>query len=108
MTLEEAQRYLKDQLNALRALYPSQTPYVFLCAASHIEYLMKIVNGRDAKSKGYKQFIRTWLSRIRPGYASFTFPAGKADLPEQMYHRTICAALSWLLSEATHFRQPHW
>ncbi len=65
-------------------------PWVFLSAASMIEYLSKLVNGSDLKSEGYKQFIKDYLAQVRPEYASFTFRNGRADLPEQMYHILRC------------------
>src|SRR5262245_59449399 len=90
MTLPDAQLRFKDRLAELPTLYPSSSPWVFLCASALVEYLAKLVDGSDNGGRGYKNFVRNWLSGSNPAYLSFRFLAGQCDLPEQMYHVLRC------------------
>src|SRR5262245_13667263 len=90
MNLPDAHQRFNDRLAELPALYPSGSPWVFLCAAALVEYLAKLVDGTDNGGRGYKCFVRNWLSSIRPAYLSFRYSAGQCDLPEQMYHVLRC------------------
>ena len=93
MTLSDAHQRFKDRLAELPALYPSGSPWVFLCAAALVEYLAKLVDGSDTGGLGYKNFVRNWLALIRPAYATFSYRSGQSDLPEQMYHVLRCGVV---------------
>lgn len=90
MTLDEAHQFLRGRLEEMRPWLPSQGAWVFVCAASFLEYLAKIVDGRDRGARGYKAFIRDWLTRIRLAYRTFRSRSGETDLPTQMYHVLRC------------------
>jgi hypothetical protein len=77
-------------LKELPDLYQSSSPWVFLCAAALVEYLAKLVEGKDKGAQGYKDFVRNWLAQVHPAYASFKYLCGESDLPEQMYHVLRC------------------
>ncbi|MBP9077452.1 MAG: hypothetical protein KBG02_11370 [Haliscomenobacter sp.] len=61
-------------------------PWIFLMCSCFIDYLVRMVNDKETIHKDYKDFIRSYLSRINPLYRDFKFSCGKQDLPEQMYH----------------------
>lgn len=65
-------------------------PLVFVCTSAFIEYLAKLAAGQDKKGQGYKDFITTWMSQVRPEYRNFKYLNGKTDLPVQMYHVLRC------------------
>jgi hypothetical protein len=75
MTLSDAHRRFTERLK---------------CSAAFLEYLAKLSDGADTGGPGYKNFVTTWLARVRPAYASFRYRGGQADLPDQMYHVLRC------------------
>lgn len=93
MTLADAQQRFNDRLVELPILFPSGSPWVFLCASALVEYLAKLVDGADNGGRGYKNFVRNWLSAVRPSYLTFRYLAGQCDLPEQMYHVLRCGVV---------------
>ncbi len=82
-----------NRVNELEGICQNGTPWVFLCACAMLEYLAKIVNGADRKSKGYKDFIVDYLGRVRTEYKDFTYKNGNQDLPIQMYHVLRCGII---------------
>ena len=77
--MKELQRILKDG-----------SPWGFLCAAAFLDCLSKLVAGQDNKRKGYKDFVKDYLAKINPSYASFKYKSGTKDQPEQLYHVFRC------------------
>ena len=89
MNLNQAEKYFLDRGGELAAMCKDGTPWVFLCASAFIEYLSRLVKGSDCSSDGYKDFVRDYLAKVRPGYATFTYANQKRDLPIQMYHMGV-------------------
>lgn len=86
MNIDSAEEYFKGRARELRNIADNGTAWVFVGAAALIDYLAKLVDGKDNKAKGYKKFIRTYMKRVRPQYRTFTYKNGKQDLDVQMYH----------------------
>lgn len=80
-TLSEKEQYLLGLVDAIVRM--EQTPFPFLCAATMVEYLIKI-SGYNAESKDiYSDFIKEYFPL---SYKQFNYESGKTDLPEQMYY----------------------
>jgi len=90
MNKKEIERYFKVRLKELQCILKDGSPWGFLCAAAFLDCLSKLVYGEDRKRKGYKDFIKNYLSKINPSYASFTYRNREKDLPEQLYHVFRC------------------
>ncbi len=89
MTLDQAKIYFTNRIGELTQLSRDRnfvTPWIYVTASAFLDYLTKIVNGRDRGRMGYKDFIEDYLSVINPAYKTFTYQNGNADLPDQMYH----------------------
>lgn len=84
------ERYFYDRVGELRSLAKRGDPWVFLCASSFIEYLVKVANGRSAGHREYKDFLRNRFFRVCPEYGVFRYAGGQSDLAEQMYHVLRC------------------
>ncbi len=69
------------------------TPLPFVLAAAIIDYLSKLVAGKDNKGQGYRDFIKTFLSKVRPEYQTFVYSSGATDLPDQMYSVLRCGLI---------------
>jgi hypothetical protein len=82
------QTYLKARVAELKAMTQDGTPWVFLCGASLIDYLAKLVGlpGRE----GYKDFIKKYMANVDPRYATFQYKNKKEKLPDQMYSILRC------------------
>lgn len=68
-------------------------PWFFLLASTYLEYLAKCTFNTDIgkRGKGYKKFIREYLSKTNAKYRNFKFTVqNKSDLPDQMYHILRC------------------
>jgi len=91
--LQIAHDKLREQIADIKRFCLTGSPLVFVLASAYLDYLAKLPPGKDDHAKGYKDFITNWLSRVRPGYESFRFHCGKADLPVQMYHVLRCGIL---------------
>lgn len=103
--LNNARDYLVAQIQSLRHI--RGTVWVFVCAATMIDYLASLENGAPAGRKRYIGFIK---DRMRVEYCNFEYigryrRAGtgvrewgtyipreitKCDLPEQMYYMFRC------------------
>lgn len=90
MDINSAEEYFKGRARELRNIADDGTAWVFVGAAALIDYLAKLVDGKDNKAKGYKKFIRTYMKRVRPQYRTFKYKNGKQDLDVQMYHILRC------------------
>ena len=90
MNINEAEKYFSERTQELLNISGDGTVWVFVCASTLIEYLAKLVAGKDTRGPGYIKFIGDYMSEIRPEYASFTYQGGKKDLPAQMYHILRC------------------
>jgi hypothetical protein len=85
-----AKEYFSRRTNELLRMCADGTPWVFLCGSAMVDYLAKIVNGRDLRTEGYKRFIRDYLALVRSEYRDFVYKGGMSDLPDQMYHILRC------------------
>lgn len=85
MNLEAASRYFQKRARELRRACADGTPWVFLSASAYLEYLSKLTG-----PVGYKNFIKVYLSQVRPLYRDFVYRNGKQDLDVQMYHILRC------------------
>jgi len=90
MDLNTTESYFKKRVNELRRACKDTTPWVFLSAATFLEYLTKLVYGKDRKGKKYKRFIKDYLGKIQPLYKDFIYKDGNRDLPLQIYHVLRC------------------
>jgi hypothetical protein len=90
MKKNEIEKYFKARAKEVQRILKDGTPWGFLCAAAFLDCLSKLVEGKDSKRKGYKDFVRNYLKTINSEYASFRFNSGKTDLPEQLYHIFRC------------------
>jgi hypothetical protein len=93
MKIEEAEKYFLERCSELEAMCQEGTPWVFLCAAAMIEYLSKIVNGKDKGGEGYKEFVDHHLAAVRQEYATFRYTNGASNLAAQMYHVLRCGIM---------------
>ena len=90
MNIPAAHSLLKTRIAELKATYPVGSPWIFLSAAALVEYMAKLVDGKDNGAKGYKDFVVNWMARVRPEYKTFKYRSGDTDLPVQMYHVLRC------------------
>jgi len=87
MTIEQAEQYFADLVEVLNKMCQyDQSPWVFVCASTMIEYLSKLRYGR-AGIAGYLDFINSYMPA---SYRSFTYKSGVRDLPAQMYYVLRC------------------
>lgn len=93
MTLEEYENYFLERSYELLNICNDGTPWVFLCASALIEYLAKLVNGKDLSGEGYKNFITEYMAEIKNEYKTFRYKNGEEDLPTQMYHILRCGII---------------
>lgn len=93
MDLQTAHSKFRERITDIKRFCSTGSPLVFVLASAYLDYLAKLSPGKDDHAKGYKDFITDWLSKVRPGYVSFRFRCGKADLPVQMYHVLRCGIL---------------
>lgn len=93
MNIRDAEEYFYDRLDELRRMCVDGTAWVFLCAATMIDYLSKLANGKDRGGEGYKAFVNEYMSKIRPEYSTFTYADGRQDLPTQIYHVFRCGVV---------------
>jgi hypothetical protein len=83
--------YYCARIKEVKGYAKSGDPWVFLMAASYIDYLVRMVyNVEQSTSNNYKKFIKDYLSLINPLYKDFVYQCGLEDLPEQMYHVLRC------------------
>jgi hypothetical protein len=87
MDLQTAHGKFRERIEDIKEFCSTESPLVFVLASAYLDYLAKL------SSKGYKDFIIERLSKVRPGYKSFRFRCGEADLPVQMYHVLRCGIL---------------
>jgi hypothetical protein len=90
MDINDAQSYFSARTRELLGICNAGDPWVFVCASTFIEYLAKLVNGRDDGAEGYKKFVTNYLAKVRLEYHTFTYKSGEQDLPVQMYHVLRC------------------
>ena len=90
MDLVEARRYFEDRANELLAMCGMGNPWVFVCAAAMVEYLVKLVRSGKAGRAEYIAFVTAYMAQVRPKYTSFVYQSGDADLPAQMYVTLRC------------------
>jgi hypothetical protein len=83
-------QYFNDRLTELSDLAKRGDPWVFLCASAFIDYLCRLVNGKNCKRKCYITFIEDYLGQIDPRYKKFIYASGDQDLPYQMYYILRC------------------
>lgn len=90
-TLDSIHFYYKERIGEVKRYSSIGDVWVFLMCSVFIEYLVKLVSGKEATNKDdYKHFIGTYLSLIDPRYKNFKYSNGKTDLPDQMYHVLRC------------------
>ncbi len=85
MTLAEARRYFEDRADELLAMCDRGNPWVFVCAAAMVEYLVKLVTGGKAGRLEYIAFVNQYMAQARTAYSGFTYLSGAKDLSTQMY-----------------------
>lgn len=90
MNKKQIEQYYKARAKELQRILEDGSPWGFVCAAAYLDCLSKLVAGQDNKRKGYKDFVRNYLAKINPSYASFAYKNGSKDLPEQLYHVFRC------------------
>lgn len=90
MNLQEGEEYFAGRTQELLAACNDGTAWVFVFASTLVEYLAKLVNGQNTTRQHYIQFIKDYMAKIRPEYATFSYQNGNQDLPEQMYHILRC------------------
>jgi len=93
--MNEIEKYFKARIQEIKSLAVRGDVWVFICCAVFLEYLAKLVYGEDKKAKGYKNFIKNYLSVIDVRYNNFSFSKLNCDglkknLPDQMYHILRC------------------
>jgi hypothetical protein len=86
----EGEEYLVARVAELKSLAERGDPWVFLCASSFLEYLAKLVNGKETGAIEYKNFLCTYMFAACPAYAYFRYESGASDLAVQMYHVLRC------------------
>jgi hypothetical protein len=89
-SIKSIERYFFGRLSELESLAKRGDPWVFLCASSYIEYLMKIVLGRSGDQEDYKNFLLNYFFKACSKYAAYRFSFGTNDLHVQMYHVLRC------------------
>lgn len=87
---QKTERYFIARVAELKDLAERGDPWVFLCTSSFLEYLAKLVNGRETGALEYKDFLRTYMFAVCPAYVSFKYASGHSDLADQMYHVLRC------------------
>lgn len=115
--LNTARDYLIAEINSLRHI--KGTVWIFVGAATMIDYLASLSLGRPAGRSGYIAFIREWM---RPEYNNFEYAQKhrkpgtgiirggrrvarritKSDLPEQMYYMLRCGLVHGFSLVPTH------
>lgn len=90
MTLVEAKSYFLKEAGHIRKICDDGTPWGFLCAAAMLDYLTRMTHGKETNAEDYKDFVKSYLAKVRPGYENFRYRCGKDDLPAQMYHVLRC------------------
>lgn len=93
MDKKEIERYFKARVKEVQRILKDGPPWGFLCAAAFLDCLSKLVAGQDNKAKGYKHFVKDYLAKINPAYASFKYKNGATNLPEQLYHVFRCGII---------------
>ena len=89
-TVSDIEPYFRARVKELKVLSQNGTPWEFLCMAVFIEYLSKLVYGRDRGQQGFKNFVIDYLAKINPKYQDFKYKNGNHDLNQQMYHILRC------------------
>lgn len=92
-TLPKVEHYLNDRIAELRRLAKLRDPWVFLCAASFIEYLAQLELNKETTQTDYKNFLKNVFFRECPEYSRFTYASGSQDLDVQMYHVLRCGVI---------------
>ena len=90
MNILEAKNYFHDLISAAKKYCADRTPLPFVLGASFIDYFSKMVEGKDKKGPGYKDFVTTYMKEVRQEYVTFKYSNGVPDLPVQMYHVLRC------------------
>jgi hypothetical protein len=90
MRKNQIEQYFKARAKEIQSILKDVSPWGFVCAAAFLDCLSKLVAGQDNKRNGYKDFVKNYLARINPSYASFQYESGSKDLPEQLYHVLRC------------------
>jgi hypothetical protein len=99
LPIDKAREYLVAEINSLRHI--KGTVWVYVCAATMLDYLASLSIGAPAKRQNYIDFIR---DHMRPAYKNFEYARQhqkpgtgsipsemtKQDLPEQMYYMLRC------------------
>lgn len=90
MDLVDARRYFEDRADELLAMCVTGNPWVFVCAAAMVEYLVKLVTGGKTGRAEYILFVNNYMAQVRPEYKNFVYKSGHVDLPTQMYVTLRC------------------
>lgn len=90
MKKKQIEQYFKARVKEVQRILEDVSPWGFVCAAAFLDCLSKLVAGQDNKRGGYKDFVKDYLAKINPSYASFKYKSGAKDLPEQLYHVFRC------------------
>jgi hypothetical protein len=90
MKKKQIEHYFKARVKEVQHILEDVSPWGFVCAAAFLDCLSKLVAGQDNKRKGYKDFVKDYLAKINPSYATFKYKSGSKDLPEQLYHVFRC------------------
>jgi hypothetical protein len=93
MNILEARKYLDELISAANKDCVNVNPLPFVLGACFIDYFCKMVEGKDRKRDGYKNFVRKYMKEVRREYATFKYLNGTQDLPDQMYHVFRCGII---------------
>ncbi len=80
-------------MRELRGICKDGSPWVYVCAASFLDFLARLRTGGSAGPKEYKEFFRDYLGRVNAIYKTFTYKSGHQDLSIQAYHVLRCGII---------------
>ena len=84
--IEKIHQYCIERAFELQQLASLGNPWVFLCCASFIDFLNKMIhNSNKAGRSKYIEFIKKYIGEVDERYKSFQYSSGKCDLATQMY-----------------------
>jgi hypothetical protein len=92
-SLKKIEACWAGRLAELQRLATLGDPWVFVAAASAIEYLAQWAMNKETTQDDYKQFLRDRFFTVCPSYATFTYDSGKQDIDVQMDHVLRCGAI---------------
>lgn len=89
------ERYFDGRLSDLKTYAPHGNPWIFLCAASFVEYLAQLWFNKETTAQDYRTFLKDHFFVVCPRYALFRFAniytkKGEGDLDVQMYNVLRC------------------